>query len=69
MQVAKIVAELEGVDEDKLEPSYKKIDHVLDHIFSEPPHPEAQIQVTFSYEGYRITVEQDGSAQFVHTEG
>jgi len=23
----------------------------------------------FSYEGYRIAVKQDGSAQFVHTEG
>jgi hypothetical protein len=24
--------------------------------------PEAQVEVTFSYEGYRVTVTQDGTA-------
>jgi len=37
-------------------------------VFDEPPEPEAQVEMTFGYEGYRITVEQNGDAQFVKTE-
>jgi len=43
-------------------------DGVLDHLFSNPPSAEAQMEVTFSYEGYRITIEQDGTAEFVRVE-
>jgi hypothetical protein len=38
---------------------------MLDVVFENPPAPEAQVEVTFSYEGYRITVEQNGRARFV----
>ncbi|MDS0297657.1 hypothetical protein NDI76_02745 [Halogeometricum sp. S1BR25-6] len=65
VQVAEIVAELEGTAADRLEPTYTQIDHMLDHLFSNPPAPEAQVEVTFTYEGYRITVGQSGRAQFV----
>lgn len=64
-QVAETVAELEGKRHDELKPTYDHLDHVLDYVFENPPAPEAQVQITFTYEGYRITVEQDGSAQFV----
>jgi hypothetical protein len=67
-QVTTIVADLDGVNNDELSPAYDQIDHVIDHIFSEPPVEAAQVQVTFTYEGYRITVEQDGAAQFVKVE-
>lgn len=63
--IAEIVAELEGVRHDELKPTYEHLDHVIDEIFSHPPVPEAQVEITFTYEGYRITVEQNGSAQFV----
>lgn len=66
--VAEVVAELEGTEPAELPSTYNCIDHVIDHIFSEPPAPEAQVAVEFSYQGYRITVEQDGSAEFVKTE-
>ena len=65
MQVAEIVAELEGVGVNEMYPIYDQMDDVLDNIFSEPPSPAAQLQLTFSYEGYRITIEQDGHAKFV----
>lgn len=65
VQVAKIVAELEGATADRLEPTYIQIDHMLDHLFSNPPASEAQVEITFTYEGYRITVEQSGRAQFL----
>jgi hypothetical protein len=64
-QIATHVADLSGRAPENLTTAYEQIDHVLEHIFSNPPQPEAQVQITFSYEGYRITVEQDGSAQFV----
>lgn len=64
-QVVEIVADLEGEDQEKLTPGYTQVDHILEHVFSNPPIPEAQVEITFSYEGYRITVEQSGSARFV----
>lgn len=65
--IVETVAEIEDKDPDDLSTAYRRLGHVLDDIFSNPPSPEAQLQVTFSYEGYRITVEQNGRAQFVKT--
>jgi uncharacterized membrane protein len=65
VQITNIIAELEEKEVSKLYPIYDQMDDVLDNIFSEPPSPEAQLQITFSYEGYRITIEQDGHAAFI----
>lgn len=65
VEISKAVAELEGTDPTDLTSIWGCTDHVLDHLFSDPPSPEAQMEVTFSYEGYRINVEQNGNAQFV----
>jgi len=65
LQVAEIVAELEGKEQDELRPTYEHLDHLLQHIFEQPPVPEAQVEITFTYEDYRITVEQNGTARFV----
>lgn len=67
IEIAEIVADLEAEDVNELATVWDCIDDVLDNIFSNPPSPEAQVEVTFSYEGYRITVEQNGSAKFVET--
>jgi hypothetical protein len=64
VSVARTVAELENVEVEDLTPLYECIDHILEHVFSNPPVPAAEAEITFSYEGYRITVEQDGSAVF-----
>ncbi|MFC6725262.1 HalOD1 output domain-containing protein [Halobium palmae] len=63
--VAEVVAELDGRRADELTATYRCIDGVLGNLFSEPPSPDAQMEVTFTYEGYRVTVEQDGAAKFV----
>ena len=65
LQVAEKIAELENNSVEEMKPTYTHLDHVLDYIFANPPVPEAQVEITFSYEGYRITVEQDGSAKFI----
>ncbi|WP_135821388.1 HalOD1 output domain-containing protein [Halostella litorea] len=67
VEIAEIIADMEDKDHGDLTTIYSCIDHMIDHIFSEPPAPEAQLKVEFSYEGYRITVEQDGHAEFVKT--
>lgn len=64
-EVAEIVANLEDTPIEELESTWECIDHVVDHIFSNPPAQDAQVKVTFTYEGYRITVEQNGRTEFV----
>ena len=62
--VVSVVAALEDVSRDELPPLYWCIDTLVEHLFSEPPSHEANAQVSFTYHGYRITVEQDGTATF-----
>lgn len=68
VEVAEAVADIKGVDEAELTPTWTCIDDILDNLFSDPPAPEAQAQITFTYEGFRVTVEQDGSAKFVEVD-
>ena len=68
IEVVAAVADIKGREMTELSTFHDCIDGVLDHLFSEPPSPEAQMQVIFNYEDYRIDVKQDGSATFVKTE-
>lgn len=61
VDITNTVAELKGVESDELAPLYDSINSLLDNIFSRPPQPEAEVEVSFSYEGFRITVRQDGT--------
>ncbi len=63
--VVETIAELKDTDQQKLSPLYSTVDHLLEHMFDNPPAPEAQVQITVTYEGYRITLSQDGTAEFV----
>lgn len=63
--IAAIVAELEDADMEEMTPVWKAIDHIVDHLFDTPPDPEARVEVEFNYEGYRVTVAQDGTVTFV----
>ncbi|ELY94156.1 hypothetical protein C483_03290 [Natrialba hulunbeirensis JCM 10989] len=67
VQIAEIVAELENTEPTRLPTMYDCVDGMLDNLFSQPPSPEAQMAVEFSYKSYRITVEQDATATFVKT--
>ena len=66
-QVADIVATIEGKEATDLSTMYACVDGVLDHIFSSPPKPEAQMEVEFSYETHRVRIEQNGTAEFIKT--
>jgi hypothetical protein len=67
VEVAEAVADIEGTESTDLSSMYECVDGVLDNVFSNPPSPEAQMEIEFTYESYRITVEQNGDAQFVKT--
>lgn len=68
VDVTETVAELKDAESDELAPLYDCIDHVIDNIFSEPPQPDANVEVSFDYEGFRITIEQNGEATFRPTQ-
>ncbi|WP_424019102.1 HalOD1 output domain-containing protein [Halorientalis pallida] len=65
VEVAQAVADIEDREPTDLATIFECADHVLDHLFSNPPAEEAQMCIEFSYEEYRITVHQDGTAEFV----
>ena len=65
MAVVKELADIEDRDVTDYKPTYDCLDHVLDGLFAEPPSSEAAIRITFTYEGYRITVKQNGTAEFI----
>jgi len=54
------IASAEDVDVTNLPPMYTRIEHLLGELFGEPPVDEAQIEASFSYYGYRVTVNQGG---------
>lgn len=60
-KIPDIIADIEDVDITALPPMYKCLDHMLDKLYSDPPDDEAQVEVTFSYNGYRVTAEQNGT--------
>lgn len=63
--IAEVVAELEGKRTDELATIYDCIDGMLTELYSNPPAPESQMTIEFTYNGYRITVEQNGASKFV----
>lgn len=69
VNVAEKAAELEGKELSEMAPLYETIDHLIEHLFAEPPEPDAQVQMEFTYEGYRILLNQDGYATFMNIGG
>lgn len=66
VDVAEIVAELEDTDPADLRPTYDTIDSLIEQLFSDPPPPEAQAMIQFTYGDYRIDIQQSGHATFMN---
>lgn len=64
-ELVNVIAELEEVEPTELEPLYRWADDLISDLYSSPPPAEAQSVVEFSYEGYRVTLHQDGHAVFM----
>lgn len=65
VDVVEVIAELEGKDQNDLSPLYGTIDHLIENLYSAPPPAAAQARIAFTYEGYRIVLNQDGHATFM----
>jgi hypothetical protein len=64
-EIVEMIASLEGKSSDELPSFYDTVDHLVENVFTDPPKPEAQVRLEFTYAGYRITLNQDGSAMFL----
>lgn len=58
------IAALKDVEPHDLDSLYDGIDSVVEKFFSDPPPEQARAELTFSFEGYRITLYQGGDAIF-----
>ena len=56
----RIVADLEDRRMADLPPFYDQIDDMVENLFRDPPPADAQVQIEFSYHGYRIYVDDTG---------
>lgn len=65
IDIAEIVADLEGHDATEISALYDTVDHLVEHLYSTPPPLEAQCTLEFTFEGYRIALTQDGHATFM----
>lgn len=60
-----IIADLEGKEIEELPSLYTQVDHFVETLFDNPPSPESQMEIKFSYAGYRITIIQTGEVKLV----
>ncbi|MFH5802134.1 HalOD1 output domain-containing protein [Haladaptatus sp. CMAA 1911] len=65
VDIAEVVAELKGVRIEDLTPVYSAVDHLIETLFSPELPPEAQAIIDFTYEEYRIEINQDGVGMFM----
>lgn len=59
------LAAVEGVDMDELPSLYGTIDHLVEALYDEPPAASAQVELSFSYAGYRVHLDQRGNVRLV----
>jgi len=60
-----LVARLEGVDATELPSLYREVDHAVENLFKQPPSAAAQMEISFSYAGYRATIDQRGHVRLI----
>lgn len=60
-----VLADHEGVGMDELPSLYSVLDQLVGEMFDDPPSESAQLEMAFSYAGYRITVTQGGHVTMV----
>lgn len=64
LALVQAIADLNGVEVMEVAPLHDCLDDLVDQLFQSPPSAETNAELTFSYEGYRITVYQDGHTVF-----
>jgi hypothetical protein len=59
------IAEVEGVALDELPSLYATVDHFVEGLYDDPPASAAHVELSFSYAGYRVNVDQAGHVRLV----
>lgn len=59
------LATVEGVNMDELPSLYGTVDHLVEALYDEPPVASAQVELSFSYAGYRVHLDQRGNVRLV----
>lgn len=65
MEIIEVISDLEETQPTELPPMYDTIANLARELYSNPPSHDAQAKLEFFYDGYRITLYQEGSATFV----
>ncbi|SEW24620.1 HalOD1 output domain-containing protein [Halobacterium jilantaiense] len=60
-----VLADHEDIEMDDLPSLYSVVDQFVGGMFDDPPSESAQLEMTFSYAGYRITVTPGGHVTMV----
>jgi hypothetical protein len=60
-----IIAELEGCEIEALPSLYNEVDNVVETMFKTPPSERAQLEISFSYAGYRVRIDRTGRVELV----
>ena len=56
-----LIGDIENTDVSELPPMWERIDDVVTELFQDPPSDAAQLEVEFSYHGYRVMMDQSGT--------
>lgn len=64
-QLLAIVADIEGCQIDGLPSLYDEVAHSVEELFETPPSDRAQMEIAFSYAGYRVTLTRAGEMKLV----
>lgn len=59
---ADVVAELKGTHTDDLNPIGSELDDLVRDVLLSPPPERNQAEISFTYEGFRVTLYHDGHA-------
>ena len=60
-----IIAEVEGCEIEDLPSLYNEVEHVVETLFKTPPSNASQLSLSFSYVGYRVTIDRKGTVTLV----
>ncbi|WP_336001826.1 HalOD1 output domain-containing protein [Halorientalis halophila] len=64
-ELIEIISELETKESDELPPLYDEVGHLIEMLYNNPPSQQAQVEMSFSYAGYRITIDQRGNLKLI----
>jgi len=65
-ELLEILAEIEGCEIEEIPSLYNEVEHVVETLFKTPPSAAAQMSISFSYAGYRITIDRNGTVKLVN---